>query len=180
MVILVVGGSENLSRQVVNCFLENEHKVIFLDNLSIGRLDAVDPSVVYCRMDIKEERRLEELFNAFNIDAVIHLGSYADELESLDEPLKYYEYNIGGIITLLKVMKRHRVQFLVFSSSAPSEVITPYSESMRMVESILARVDTAHHIKSMILRRSNAFEDDHVVKDMAKAFLIALKVLMEQ
>ena len=180
MVILVVGGSENLSRQVVNCFLENEHKVIFLDNLSIGRLDAVDPSVVYCRMDIKEERRLEELFNAFNIDAVIHLGCYFNDLESLEEPLKYYENNVGGTITLLKVMKRHHVQSLVFSSSVPSEMITPFSESMRMVESILARVDTAHHIKSIILRQPNALEDDHDVMDLAKTYPLALKVLMER
>lgn len=180
MVILVVGGGGILGRQVVNCLLENEEKVIVLDNLSTGRIETDDPNVVYSRMDIKEERRLEELFNAFNIDAVIHLGCYFNDLESLDEPLKYYENNVGGTITLLKVMKRHHVQFLVFSSTVPSEMSTPFSDSMGMVESILARVDTAHHIKSMILRRPNALEDDHVVKDMAKAFPIALKVLMEQ
>ena len=38
--------------------------------------------------------------------------------ESVREPLRYYDNNVGGTIRLLEAMKAHRVQTIVFSSSA--------------------------------------------------------------
>lgn len=179
MVILVVGGAGCIGCHVVNLFLDNGDKVIVVDNLSTGSKEAVDPRAVFCQMDIKEERRLEDLFSAFNIDAVVHLAFCSDDHESVVEPLKYYENNVSGTIALLKVMKRHRVQFMVLSSSAIRKSLSPYSESMSMVEAIVSKVDYAYGIKSMILRQSGTVEHDIRVKDLAREYPLALKSLVE-
>ena len=179
MVILVVGGAGFIGCRVVQSFLENGDKVIVVDDLSTGSKEAVDVKAVFYRMDIKEERRLEELFNAFEIDAVIHLGFRSFDFESVEEPLQYFENNVSGTIVLLKVMKRHHVQFLVWSSSVTSKSLSPYDESLSMVETILSRVDYAHDIKSMNVRRFGTFEGDMPVMALARAYPLALTLLME-
>lgn len=36
----------------------------------------------------------------------------------MEEPLKYFQNNVGGTISLLELMKKHNINNIVFSSTA--------------------------------------------------------------
>ena len=57
-------------------------------------------------------------FRRFRFDAVVHLAGLKAVGESVAEPLRYYDVNVGGAVALLEAMRRHGVGRLVFSSSA--------------------------------------------------------------
>lgn len=59
------------------------------------------------------------MFNEFNpIKSVVHFAGLKSVGESVRMPLKYYEKNVGGTVSLLNVMLRHNCKNIVFSSSA--------------------------------------------------------------
>lgn len=69
-------------------------------------------------LDILDERGLDVVFAAHKIDSVIHFAALKAVGESVRLPLEYYHNNLGGLLSLLRVMRKHRVHKIVFSSSA--------------------------------------------------------------
>jgi UDP-glucose 4-epimerase len=67
-------------------------------------------------MNLLEEDRLDALFSQ-GINAVVHFAGKKAVGESVAIPLSYYENNVAATVTLLKVMQRHGVRDIVFSSS---------------------------------------------------------------
>jgi UDP-glucose 4-epimerase len=91
--------------------------------------------------------------------------------ESVSDPLKYFDNNVSGTVTLLQTMKEFGVKFFVFSSTAavfgmPDRIpiheddkkfcLNPYGDSKYFVEQILERCDIAYGMKYTILRYFNA------------------------
>ena len=89
----------------------------------------------------------------------------------MTEPLKYFNNNVYGTISLLEAMKEHGVKYIVFSSTAATygePKIVPieensdtiptnaYGESKLLVEKILRWCDSAYGIKYTALRYFNA------------------------
>jgi len=72
--------------------------------------------------DIRKVDGLERAFNALGaqgpIDAVVHFAGLKAVAESVAEPLRYWDVNVGGTVQLLKAMAAHGCRTLVFSSSA--------------------------------------------------------------
>ena len=105
----------------------------------------------------------------YDIQAVIHFAGLKAVGESMLNPLVYFENNIAGTSTLLKVMKRHAVKHMIFSSSATvyGEINpSPYQESMQtgmptntygytklVVEQMLQKLDQAEDGWSIALLR---------------------------
>ena len=54
--------------------------------------------------------------NKEKIEGAIHFAAYKSVEESVREPEKYH-YNIGSLQVLLNVMKKHKVENIIFSSS---------------------------------------------------------------
>ncbi|CAD0084985.1 unnamed protein product [Aureobasidium vineae] len=52
------------------------------------------------------------------ITAVIHFVALKAVGESITKPLEYYENNVAALVVLLKAMKAHAINVLIFSSSA--------------------------------------------------------------
>lgn len=52
------------------------------------------------------------------ITAVIHFAALKAVGESITKPIEYYENNVAALVILLKAMKAHAVNVLIFSSSA--------------------------------------------------------------
>jgi UDP-glucose 4-epimerase len=69
------------------------------------------------RTDCCDEQAMDALFAAERPASVIHFAADKAVGESVADPLKYYHNNIGSLVTLLRVMGRHGVKDLVFSSS---------------------------------------------------------------
>ena len=78
----------------------------------------INKKIQFIDGDVKDTERLIDTLNKYEIKSVIHFAALKSVRESVINPLKYYEENVGGTISLLKAMKNANVKNLVFSSSA--------------------------------------------------------------
>ncbi len=170
MKILVCGGAGYIGSHMVAELLENNIEVVILDNLEKGHKDALLGGKLYVG-DLRDKTILDKIFTENKIDAVIDFAAYSLVGESMTEPLKYFNNNVYGTISLLESMKEHDVKYIVFSSTAatygePKKVpieecsetcpTNAYGESKLIVEKILRWCDHAYGIKYTALRYFNA------------------------
>lgn len=69
-------------------------------------------------VNINDYESLDQLFIKYKFTSVIHFAALKAVGESVTKPLDYYHNNVGGTINLMRVMKKHNCNVLVFSSSA--------------------------------------------------------------
>lgn len=170
MNILVCGGAGYIGSHMVLLLVERGHEVTVFDNLSTGHRDAVRAQH-FVQGDLADSAALDRVFAARRIDAVMHFAACIRVEESVSQPGKYFRNNFCNALNLVEAMARHRVQQLIFSSTAavygqpqhipideqhPLEPINPYGESKRMVESALGYYAPAHGVRSVALRYFNA------------------------
>ncbi|MEG0070197.1 MAG: NAD-dependent epimerase/dehydratase family protein, partial [Cetobacterium sp.] len=166
MAILVCGGAGYIGSHMVAELLENGEEVVILDNLEKGHKEALLGGKLYVG-DLRDRTILDKVFTENKIDAVIDFAAYSLVGESMSEPLKYFNNNVGGTISLLEAMKDYNVKYIVFSSTAATygepEVVpinedsktiptNAYGESKLLVEKILRWCDHAYGIKYTTLR----------------------------
>ncbi|MBR3243439.1 MAG: UDP-glucose 4-epimerase GalE [Parasporobacterium sp.] len=159
MKILVTGGAGYIGSHTVVELLEAGHAVVVIDNLSnassrsLERVEQITgKKAVFYEADIRDDIKLEEIFLQEKPDAVIHFAGLKAVGESVEIPLKYFDNNIGGTLTLLHVMKKTGCKNMVFSSSAtvygkpesvpiredfPTGATNPYGRTKLMIEDIL-------------------------------------------
>ena len=159
MAILVTGGAGFIGSHTCVQLLAAGFEIVIADNLSnskphvIHRIqDIARMESAFEQIDVCDSEALEDLFQRYQIDAVIHFAGYKAVGESVREPLKYYRNNLDSTLTLLEVMARHGVKTLVFSSSAtvygdphavpiteefPLSTTNPYGSTKLMIEGIL-------------------------------------------
>ena len=138
--ILVTGGAGYICSHTCIQLLSAGHEVVVLDNLSnssvesLARVQALAAKKLdFVEGDILDQQILDQIFQHHSIDAVIHFAGLKAVGESQKEPLKYFENNISGSISLVKAMERAQVFKLVFSSSATvydEANISPLNENM--------------------------------------------------
>lgn len=123
--ILVTGGAGYIGSHTCVEFLNAGHEVVVLDNLSnsseesLNRVQTLTSKTLdFVEGDILDDAILDQIFKTHQIDAVIHFAGLKAVGESQQEPLKYFDNNISGSISLVKAMERADVFKLVFSSSA--------------------------------------------------------------
>jgi UDP-glucose 4-epimerase len=170
MAVLVCGGAGYIGSHMVAELLENGEEVVILDNFQKGHYHAVIGQKVY-EGDLRDRKVLDKVFTENKIDAVIDFAADSLVGESVVEPLKYFNNNVGGTVSLLEAMRDHGVKHIVFSSTAatygePENVpilesdktfpTNPYGESKLAVEKILKWCDNAYGIKYTVLRYFNA------------------------
>ena len=163
--ILVTGGTGYIGSHTCVELMASGEDVLLLDNLCnsqaevITRLQQITGKQPLFEIgDIRDEALLERLFSQHPIKAVIHFAGLKAVGESVSEPLRYYDNNVSGTLTLLQVMARHEVKALVFSSSAtvygePEQLpltenarlqpTNPYGHSKLMIEQILLDLCTS-------------------------------------
>ncbi|NQZ59100.1 MAG: UDP-glucose 4-epimerase GalE, partial [Lentisphaeraceae bacterium] len=136
------------------------HHVVVVDNLcnasteSLNRVEKLTgKKVTFHEADLLDINALREVLNKESgIDAVIHFAALKAVGESNEQPLRYYENNIGGTLKLLQVMQEFDINKIVFSSSAtvygdakgcpitedaPTQATNPYGQTKLMMEQIL-------------------------------------------
>jgi len=138
--ILVIGGAGYIGSHTCVELLEAGHDVIVLDNLSNSSEESLkrvqtltSKKLDFVEGDILDQYILDQIFRTHKIDAVIHFAGLKAVGESQQIPLKYFENNISGSISLVKAMERAQVFKLVFSSSATvyDEMnVSPLNEDM--------------------------------------------------
>ncbi|MDR2650449.1 MAG: UDP-glucose 4-epimerase GalE [Clostridiales bacterium] len=168
--VLVCGGAGYVGSHTVAELVERGYETIVADNLEKGHRDAVWPGARFYQGDLRDEEFLRRLFEKHKIGSVVHFAAYSLVSESVENPMKYYENNVCGGLTLLKAMIKANVYHIVFSStaavygkpqnipileSAPTLPINPYGETKLAVEKILKWFDNAYGLKYAVLRYFN-------------------------
>ena len=125
MAILITGGAGYIGSHTAIELLNNNREIIIVDNFSNSKKDVLDKikqitnkDFKFYEIDYKDEKKLDEIFNENEIEAVMNFAGFKAVGESVQKPLEYYENNLSGAITLLKVMNKHNVKKFIFSSSA--------------------------------------------------------------
>jgi UDP-glucose 4-epimerase len=140
--ILVTGGAGYIGSHTVLALLEAGHEVLIVDNLSnssakvLPRLEQLSGQVIpFVQADVRDSAALDRIFAEHHIDGVIHFAGLKAVGESVAQPLRYFDNNVGSTLALLHAMDRANVRRIVFSSSAtvygdPDQV--PINESSRL------------------------------------------------
>ena len=138
--VLVTGGAGYIGSHTCLELLNAGHEAVVLDNLSnsseesLNRVQTLTSKTLdFIQGDILDHDILDQTFAQHQIDAVIHFAGLKAVGESQQIPLKYFENNIAGSISLVQAMQRASVFCLVFSSSATvydEANISPLNEDM--------------------------------------------------
>lgn len=123
MKILVTGGCGYIGSHTAVELLKKGYDVVILDNLENGFKDNIkriediaNKKVLFVQGDL---RRYEDVENVLeDVNAVIHFAAYKSVIDSIKNPLGYFENNVIGTYNLLRAMKAKGVSKIVFSSSA--------------------------------------------------------------
>jgi UDP-glucose 4-epimerase len=122
--ILVTGGAGYIGSHTVIELVASGYLPVILDNCANSSADIVPVleeitgvSIPFVLGDCRDEKLLESIFNTYTIDAVIHFAADKAVGESVQNPLKYFDNNLNGLVTLLKVMDARAMRNIVFSSS---------------------------------------------------------------
>ena len=105
MKIIVCGGAGYIGSHLVKELSKLDHTIIVFDNLSKGHIEAVPATAKLEIGDIRNPQDLDRVFGEYKPEACFHFSASIEVAESVADPLKYYENNVGGTITLLKVLE---------------------------------------------------------------------------
>ena len=173
--ILVTGGSGYIGSHTVLELLNKNYDVVVVDNLSNSSKESLrrvqeitGKTVTFYEKDVRDVAAMDEIFVKHEIEAVIHFAAFKAVGESCRLPLKYYNNNIGGTVSLLQVMEKNNVKKIIFSSSAtvygtPERLpldescrlstTNPYGSTKLMMEGIMQDVYKADNEWNIILLR---------------------------
>ncbi len=159
MKVLVTGGAGYIGSHTCLKLLRSGHEVSVVDSLDNGNKEALsriqrlsNGTLKFSQCDVRDAQTLDVIFDQFKPDAVIHFAGLKAVGESVAEPARYYDINVGGTATLLGAMERACCENIVFSSSAtvygepqylpcdenhPLSPINPYGRTKLMGENLL-------------------------------------------
>ncbi len=172
--ILVTGGAGYIGSHTVLELLHSGYEVVVVDDLSAGHRELVLTDN-FVQADIRDRAALSAAFQQYPIEAVLHFAALTSVPESVADPGRYYDVNLGGTLVLLEVMRAFGVTRLVFSSSAaiygdpqrlpipedhPIRPKSPYGRSKAVCEEILADYARAYGFSYVSLRYFNAAGSD--------------------
>jgi UDP-glucose 4-epimerase len=168
--ILIVGGAGYIGSHINKELNKQGFKTLVLDNLSTGRKELVKWGE-FVEVDLVDKNKLTEIFEKYEIEAVMHFAASKAVGESVENPAKYYRNNVVNTLNLLEVMKEKGIFNFIFSSSAavygvpqympidekhPLAPINPYGQTKYIIEKMLADFDLAYGFKYVVLRYFNA------------------------
>jgi UDP-glucose 4-epimerase len=168
--ILVVGGAGYIGSHACLDLFGKGFTPIVYDNLSNGHAEFAKWGPLEVG-DIRDRKRLDEVFLKYKPQAIIHFAAAIEVGESVREPGAFYENNVAGTITLLRAAQAAGVNKIVFSSTCatygiPSSIplneghaqspINPYGRSKLIIEQVLKDLDSYQGFRSVILRYFNA------------------------
>ena len=176
MNILITGATGFIASHTIVELQQKGHNIIGIDNLSNSSIDTVDKiaqitgkKIDFYKVDICDYNKLKTTLTDKHIDCCIHFAGLKAVGESVAKPIEYYDNNIGGTISLLKVLQDVGCHNLIFSSSAtiygtpafvpiteecPKGVCTnPYGWTKSMIEQILLDKQNANPDWNIVILR---------------------------
>ena len=180
MTVLVTGGAGYVGSHTALALHEAGHEIVLVDNFANSSPMAVDairalakPEVAlvdFVEVDLCDGEALAGVFKKYRLSAVIHFAAHKAVADSVNEPVRYYQNNLGSLLNLLEVMVEFGVGNLVYSSScmvygqplalpvselAPLRPANPYGRTKLMCEQVIADVSAVQPLAAICLRYFN-------------------------
>ena len=175
MKTLITGGAGYVGSTVASACIDAGITPVILDDLSTGREEFVAGRIFY-RGDIADARLVRKIFKDHpDIFVTIHCAAKIVVLDSMVQPLSYYDANVAKTLRLLETLVAVGCRRIVHSSSASIygaaegfvvdessglEPGSPYARTKVMVEWILEDAARAHGLRVLSLRYFNPIAAD--------------------
>jgi UDP-glucose 4-epimerase len=171
MSVLVTGGAGYIGSVAVEVLRRQGEPVVVLDDAARGHRGAIDADVPFYRGAVGDRGLLARILGEHPIDACVHFAALAYVGESVQDPRRYFEDNVGQGLALLGGLLEAGVRHFVFSSTCATygepDVVpipeehaqrpaNPYGWSKLVLEQALRSYDAAYGLRSVALRYFNA------------------------
>jgi UDP-arabinose 4-epimerase len=168
--VLVVGGAGYIGAHVCKSLAARGDIPVVFDNLSSGHEHAIRWGP-FVQGDLRSQSDLNRAFDQYEPKAVMHFAANIEVSDGQRFPLRFWENNVAGVVTLLGAMERASVKPLVFSSTCavygdPAVIpiteaescapVSVYGRTKRAVEQLLADVSAVGGVRYAALRYFNA------------------------
>ena len=125
MKILVTGGLGYIGSHTVVELQNQGHEVLIVDNLSNTSLEVLEGIVAitgtrphFEQFDLRDKAKVQAFFQAHgDLDGLIHFAASKAVGESVENPLLYYENNLGVLVYILQELEKMGGAAFIFSSS---------------------------------------------------------------
>ena len=186
---IVTGGAGFIGSHVVDALVAQGAEVAVVDSLVHGAQDNVATGAELHVRDIREP--LDDVFDAVQPEAVLHLAAQADVRVSVERPVEDADVNVLGTVRILESARKHGAQ-VVFSSTggaiygdcttsapedSPCEPLSPYGTAKLAAEEYLRAYNRLYGTRHIALRYGNVYgprQDPHGEAGVVAIFLGAL------
>ncbi|MDH6515204.1 UDP-glucose 4-epimerase [Streptomyces sp. SAI-208] len=170
MTWLITGGAGYIGAHVARAMTGAGERVLVLDDLSAGVPARLPAEVPLVRGSSLDGGLLKRVLAEHAVTGVVHLAARKQVAESVAQPTRYYQENVGGLATLLEAVAEAGVERFLFSSSAavygnpaegliteetPCAPVNPYGETKLAGEWLVRAAGRAHGISTVCLRYFN-------------------------
>jgi len=159
--ILVTGGAGYIGSHTAVELVKEGYTPIIVDNLcntSTQNIEGIEQiigkKIKWHNIDCTDKAAMDKVFaEEGRMKGAIHFAAYKAVEESVQNPQKYYDNNLGSLEVLLKCMEENNVKSIIFSSSctvygmpdilpvdekAPfKKAESPYGETKQLCEKML-------------------------------------------
>ena len=172
MNILVTGGAGFIGSHVVDAYINDNHNVVIVDDMSRGRKEFINPRATFHQISISDPQ-LANIIQKESIKVISHHAAQISVSDSVKNPVKDAESNIIGTLQLLQNAVECRVDKFIFASTGgaiygeqdyfparedhPQKPTSPYGLSKLSVEGYLKFYKEQYGLKSIIFRYGNVF-----------------------
>ena len=188
MKVLVTGGAGFIGSHIVDLLVEQDHRVIVVDDLSTGRRENVHPAATFVELDIAAAG-LAAIFEHHQPTAVVHQAAQPSVPRSIQEPVLDTRTNILGTVNLLHCCRRFGVQRFTFASSAAvygepemiplpetatTRPLSPYGLAKLAGEGYLDLFHRLDGLETIVLRYANVYgprQDAHGEAGVVSIFI---------
>ncbi len=170
MTWLITGGAGYIGAHVARAMAEAGERVLVLDDLSAGVPARLPDGIPLVQGSSLDGELLKRVLAEHAVTGVVHLAARKQVGESVAQPTRYYQENVGGLATLLDAVAGAGVRRFLFSSSAavygnpdvdlitedtPCAPLSPYGETKLAGEWLVRAAGRAHGIDTVCLRYFN-------------------------
>ncbi|MFJ6506068.1 UDP-glucose 4-epimerase GalE [Streptomyces sp. NPDC091879] len=170
MTWLITGGAGYIGAHVARAMAEAGERLVVLDDLSSGVPNRLPEDIPLVQGSSLDGDLLKRVLSEHAITGVVHLAARKQVGESVAQPTRYYQENVGGLATVLEAVAGAGVKRFVFSSSAavygnpdvdlitedtPCAPMSPYGETKLAGEWLVRATGRAHGIATVCLRYFN-------------------------
>ena len=194
MNVLITGGAGYIGSTVANLFLDKNHKVTIIDNLSTGKKKNIPKKSIFYNCDISNKKKIKKILKK-NFDIVLHFAAFSNNDESVKKPKKYFNNNYDKAKIFLNICIKSNIKNFIYSSTAAvyghnkkrvkenekTNPLSPYAVSKLKLENFLFK--NKNKINFVILRYFNVggvekklrcgfnIENESLISNLCKSFI---------